>query len=163
MRSGSQYNRIFIFILVLTGCGKSGGEQTSSTDSTSLDSTTTETELPDPDWEYTELYGQYSHDASTSGFSSTLVLEPQGLNIAFTIISSKGESCRGEASGNIAMVNHNEFYDTGYWISDDCKLEFIFRHQDKKVDVREIHLCTLHEAMCGFEGTYSKIGSQSEN
>ena len=110
--------------------------------------------LPETDWDFTGLYGVYIHEGSSGGYSATLILEPQGLNIAFTLVSSKGETCRGEASGNIAMVDHKEYYDTGYWVSEDCKLEFIFRHQDKKVDVKEIHLCTLHEQSCSFEGTY---------
>lgn len=151
---------LIVIIILLASCSvKKEDSSNEIGPENTPDSTQVLDKLPDPDWNFSELYGRYQHEASSGTFSSTLVLEPQGLNIAFTLISSKGESCHGEASGNIAMVDHNENFDTGYWVEEQCKLEFIFRRTDDKVDVKEIHICTLHDTMCGFEGTYSRIKS----
>jgi hypothetical protein len=149
------FHLLIVIVFALSGCGNKTTHQ-QETGSYATDSIGTEEILTEQVWDYQAIYGHYTLESAAAGFSASLTIQPQGRDLLFTLVSRKGETCKGEAGNTVAMVNHNDRYHTGYAIDETCKLEFIFRHTENKIDVRELQLCTLHNPLCGFDGTYVK-------
>jgi len=148
--------QLLALVLVFPHCQEKPRENESTGTQAIEDTVSTTSAPPVPSWDYSKLYGVYFFEGNNGTYASSLTLEPQGLNIAFKLVTTKGKTCRAEANGNIALVNHTENFDTGYWITDDCGLEFSFQLKNQKVDVKEVNTCTLHNEQCLLEGTYIK-------
>lgn len=150
----------YLLLALLMAC--TTREKTSQPESVPIDDTLSVTNPDEPVVSYQAFYGTYVLESAAGGFTATLVIEPRGNDMGFTLTSRKGDSCKGELSGAVAIVSHSTYYSTGYTMEESCKLEFSFRHEEEKIDIKEIHLCTAHDATCGFEGTYAKVRSLTD-
>lgn len=104
---------------------------------------------------YTEFYGVYDHESTTKGFSAVLTLRQNGNDLYFTASVSQGE-CKAEIEGVVMMVDHAENYYSGFYESEDCRLQFTLTGTERKIDIKEISLCKMYGENCSFEGTYLK-------
>jgi hypothetical protein len=144
-------------LLLILGC-----QQKQSTES-AVEADTTAVEVTPEDgfeksevkYDYSELYGVYDHESTTQKFSAVLSLRQNGNDLYFTVSVAQG-SCKGETEGVVMMIDHNQNYYSGFYESEDCRLQFTFNLAEKKVDVKEITLCTLLGQGCSFEGSYLK-------
>ena len=144
-------------ILLLAGCQQKQSQESSvETDSTSNEVTPQDAfEKPSTNYNYSEFYGTYDHESNTKGFTAMLVLRQNGNDVYFTASVSQG-SCKGEMEGVVMMAEQTQTDYSGFYESDDCRLQFIFSRTEKKVDIKEISLCHLLEESCSFEGVYLK-------
>jgi hypothetical protein len=110
---------------------------------------------PENNYDYTQLFGVYDHESTTKGFSAVLSLRQNGNDLYFTSSVVQG-GCKGETEGVILMLDQNQNYYSGFYESEDCRLQFTFILAEKKVDVKEVSLCKFLESGCSFEGTYLK-------
>lgn len=150
--------RILLCVLLLIVCcqQKQSQEPSVETDSTSNEVTPQDAfEKPATNYNYSEFYGTYDHESNTKGFTAMLVLRQNGNDVYFTASVSQG-SCKGEMEGVVMMAEQTQTDYSGFYESDDCRLQFIFSRTEKKVDIKEISLCHLLEESCSFEGVYLK-------
>jgi len=144
-------------LLVLVGCQQKQSQEPSvESDSTSSEVTPQDAfEKPATNYNYAEFFGTYDHESNTKGFTAMLVLRQNGNDVYFTASVSQG-SCKGEMEGVVMMAEQTQTDYSGFYESDDCRLQFIFSRTEKKVDIKEISLCHLLEESCSFEGVYLK-------
>ena len=153
--------RITIVIILLSiGCqSKPKQDNTDSQIDTVSEVQTTEDVYAKTETNYDlrPLYGIYDHESTTKGFSAVLTLTQYGNDLYFTVSVSQGE-CKGESEGVVPILDYNENYYTGFYNSEDCKMQFSFLLTEKKVDIKEVTICSHHGNDCSFEGTYLKRG-----
>lgn len=151
---------LLLALWCLASCTNASNQKDTETQDVSVaDSAATVAEEDKIVYDYTALLGVYESTSQTAGYRAMLVIEPEGLELRYTLTTKNGD-CTGTATGSIAMVSHAAYYHTGYSMEEKCKLEFILRHTERKIDVKEIHDCTLHGPLCAFEGTYTKVEAQ---
>ena len=148
---------LFALLLLLLGCQqKQSTEVSVETDSATIEVTPEDAyEKSDSNYVYTEFFGTYDHESNTKGFTAMLTLRQNGNDVYFTASVSQG-SCKGELEGVVMMAEHTPMYYSGFYESDDCRLQFTLNRAEKKVDIKEISLCHLLEQGCSFEGVYTK-------
>lgn len=148
---------IFIFIAsLLVGCdAKQHVEENQSQADTAAAEVTSEDAYvkKDSDFDWLEFYGVFDHESTTNGFSAVLSLKQNGRDLYFTISIAQG-SCKKETEGVVMIVESTEEFPTGFYQSDNCRLQFTFAKADKKVDIKEVPFCGIDG--CSFEGTYKK-------
>jgi len=144
-------------LILLLGCQQKQSKETSvEIDTTSIEATPQDAyEKPNNNYNYAEFFGTYDHESNTKGFTAMLVLRQNGNDVYFNASVAQGD-CKGEMEGVIMMADRTETEYTGFYESDDCRLQFIFNRIEKKIDVKEISICHLLEQSCSFEGVYLK-------
>lgn len=125
------------------------------TDSASQASNTDVYAKPENNYDYRPLFGIYDHESTTTGFAAVLSLTQYGNDIYFTVSVSQGE-CKGESEGVVTILDFNEKFYTGFYDSEDCRMQFSFILEENKVDIKEVTLCSHHGNTCSFEGVYVK-------
>lgn len=135
-------------------------QKQSETKATQTDTTTAEVKPQDAyeapkEYDYREFFGAYDHESTTNGFYATLSILQNGNDLYFNVSVVQG-GCKGETEGVVLMVEHTQDYYTGFYESEDCKLQFTFNRLEKKIDIKEISLCRLLQGNCSFEGVYLK-------
>ena len=148
---------IFCALLLLLGCQQKQSEETSvESDSTAVETTPQDAyEKSSNNYNYAEFFGTYDHESNTKGFTAMLVLSQNGNDVYFSASVSQG-SCKGEMEGVVMMADHSETDYTGFYESDDCRLQFTFNRSETKIDIKEISVCHMLEQSCSFEGVYLK-------
>lgn len=151
--------RITIVIILLSiGCqSKPQQDKTDSQMDTVSEAQPTEDiyAKPETNYDLRPLYGIYDHESTAKGFSAVLTLTQYGNDLYFTVSVSQGE-CKGESEGVVSILDYNENYYTGFYNSEDCKMQFSFLLIENKVDIKEVTICSHHGNDCSFEGTYLK-------
>lgn len=147
---------VFIIVFALFGCQQKSPQQETLTDSTAVE-VTEEDMFADPEqvYDYSALYGTHDHESTTKGFGAVLTIRQNGNDLYFYVSVSQG-TCKGEAEGNVIMVEHTENYYTGFYHAENCMLQFTFILAEAKIDIKEVNICTAHGANCSFEGAYVK-------
>lgn len=150
--------RILIFIFIsslLVGCStKHQVENESNADTTTAQVTPEDAYVEKvSSFDWPEFYGVFDHESTTKGFSAVLSLKQNGRDLYFTLSVAQG-SCKKETEGVVIIVESTEEFPTGFYQSDNCRLQFMFAATDKKVDIKEVPFCGIEG--CGFEGTYVK-------
>lgn len=149
---------VFVIFLLLFGChSKPRQDNTDIQMDTVSEPQITEDVYAKPEIHYdlNPLYGVYDHESTTKGFSAVLNLTQYGNDLYFTVSVSQGE-CKGESEGVVPILDYNENYYTGFYNSEDCKMQFSFLITEKKVDIKEVAICSHHGNACSFEGVYLK-------
>jgi hypothetical protein len=150
--------RLFLCVLILfSGCRQKLSVEVSTTPDTAAIEVTSEDayEKPENNYDYRELFGVYDHESTTNGFSAVLSLRQNGNDLYFSVSVAQG-SCKGETEGVVLMLEENQNYYSGFYESDNCRLQFTFIPAEKKVDIKEVSICRLLEGGCSFEGGYLK-------
>jgi hypothetical protein len=151
---------MLLIILLFFGCqSKPQQDNTDIQIDTVTEAQTIESEdvyaKPETNYDLRPLYGIYDHESTTKGFSAVLSLTQYGNDLYFTVSVSQGE-CKGESEGVVPILDYNENYYTGFYNSDDCKMQFSFLLMERKVDIKEVTICSHHGNNCSFEGVYLK-------
>lgn len=148
---------LFCILILLSGCRQKQSVEVSTTPPPAAKETTPEDayEKPASNYDYAELFGVYDHESTTKGFSAVLSLRQNGNDLYFSASVAQA-SCTGETEGVVLMLEQNQNYFSGFYESDDCRLQFTFIPAEKKVDIKEVSICRLLEGGCSFEGTYLK-------
>lgn len=151
------YRIIFIIVsCTLIGCaGKRQPEdKQAETDTTAVEVTTQDAyEEKKSDFNWPEFYGVFDHESTTKGFSAVLSLKQNGRDLYFTVSLVQG-GCKKETEGVVAIVESSDEFPTGFYQTDNCRLQFTFASAEKKVDIKEVPFCGIDG--CSFEGTYKK-------
>jgi len=84
-----------------------------------------------------------------------LTLTQYGNDLYFTVSVSQGE-CKGESEGVVSILDYTENYYSGFYNSEDCRMQFSFLLMEKKIDIKEVTICSHHGSNCSFEGAYLK-------
>jgi hypothetical protein len=121
------------------------------------DSITTEDvyEKSEDSYDFSKFYGVFDHESTTKGFAAILSLRQNGRDLYFTLSVLQGD-CKKELEGVVMIFDTTEKFPTGFYQSDNCRLQFTFAETIATVDVKEITFCGLDGAACGFEGSYKK-------
>lgn len=146
----------FIPLCILFGCGQKSqpAEKQTETDTTAVEVTTQDAyEEKESNFNWTEFAGVFDHESTTKGFSAVLSLKQNGRDLYFTISLVQG-GCKKETEGVVAIIESSDEFPTGFYQTDNCRLQFTFASAEKKVDIKEVPICGIDG--CSFEGTYKK-------
>jgi len=145
--------QIILLFLLLIACKSKPVEE--STPTVQQDTISTDSFKPVETHDYSELYGVYDHESNTKGFEAVVAVNQSGLNLSFTVSVTQG-SCKTETEGIIVMMKHSEQYLLGFANVENCPLQFTFYPKEKKIDIKEVNVCTLHGPSCSYDGMYKK-------
>lgn len=147
----------FLFWILLAGCTGKAPQENANNEAVEIDSANDFYEQPEDKtiYDYGIFQGIYDHESSTRGFSAVLAITESGNDLSFTVSVSQG-NCKGDATGKILIVSHEENYHVGFFELDECLLQFSLLPSEVKIDIKEVNFCKLHESGCSFEGSYTK-------
>src|SRR5687768_11947967 len=145
------------FLILILGCNqKQPTENATEPDSAAVAVTPADAfEKGEIKYDYREFYGIYDHESTTQKFAAVLSLRQNGNDLYFHVSVAQA-GCKGETEGVVMMLDHDQNYYSGFYESEDCRLQFTFIRAEKKVDVKEVTLCKLLSQGCSFEGSYLK-------
>lgn len=147
---------ILCTFLILLGCQQKQTETSTTEADTTLAEVSPQDAYETPnEYDYREFYGVYDHESNSKGFSAGLSLRQNGNDVYFTVSVVQGD-CKGEIEGVVMMMDHTQLEHSGFYESEDCRLQITINRVEKKVDVKEISLCRLLGPNCSFEGVYLK-------
>jgi hypothetical protein len=147
---------LLIFAVTLFACqSKQQEKPASEINSVQAIDSTDAFEKDAVEYDYRDFMGIYDHESTAKGFSAVLSLRQNGKDMYFTISVSQG-SCKGETEGVVMIIEQTEVYFSGFYESENCRLQFTLQRSETKVDVKEVTLCQLLGGGCSFEGTYAK-------
>jgi hypothetical protein len=148
-----KYAPIF-FIIILLGCQTKIREQSQPEQAVEVDSTDNYKGV-DFQYDYTNLYGVYDHQSTTSNFKAVVSLRENGLDLYGTLSVVQG-SCKAETESVIVMAEQTEDWFIGFADIENCVMQFTLYLKEPKIDIKEVMLCTIHGPTCSFEGIYVK-------
>lgn len=150
-----------IFIIILSGCQTKVKEQPQSVQAVEVDSTQSSNDYNGKEiqYDYTNIYGVYDHQSTTSSFKAVVSLSESGLDLYGTISVVQG-SCKAETESVIVMAERSEDWLIGFADIENCLLQFTLYLKEPKIDIKEVMMCTIHGATCSFEGIYVKRKTQ---
>lgn len=151
---------IFVAIgisVVFNGCVDKKTQSKTTVDVVEIDSAKEFYEQPEATvtYDYQRFAGIYDHESTARGFAAVLVITESGNDLSFTLSVAQG-TCKGEVSGNMLMVSHEQHYYVGFFEANECPLQFTLQLTEDKIDVKEVNLCQLRDSNCSFEGNYQK-------
>lgn len=142
------------FIILLFSCEK---KQRPEPVESVPDSTAESITIEDPEKVYhdQDFFGVYDHESTSTGFSGVLSLRQNGNDMYFTVSIAHG-TCKGETEGVVFILERNDNSYSGFYESENCRLLFNFIRAEKKVDIKEVTVCTMLGNNCSYEGAYIK-------
>jgi hypothetical protein len=145
------------FLFIALACKTNPKNETPAEAESGYDSIIhTEVVTEERSWDYSKLYGQYTHENNGKGFGAILELTPLGNDLSFTLSLFKGK-CEVKLDGIVGMIYHGETEYAGFYDNESCRLSFNFFLLENKIRVDEVGVCRMHPIGCTFDGSYIKI------
>ena len=148
----------FFLVFIFLSCGKTQQaepvNESIPEDSTSQGQSDTN-ENSEKTYNDQDFFGVYDHESTSPSFSGVLSLRQNGNDMYFTVSIAHG-SCQGETEGVVLIIERGEDYYSGFYESENCRLQFTLVRAEKKVDIKEVTLCSVLGNNCSYEGAYIK-------